>query len=164
MGLVDDFRESGERFRSEIDLLKVLLERHGIKRAKQLVAAYRHDASFRSEWNAIWIRLGKDNGGKVSLTTAGAILGAALGGMGVVALGGAIGIPLLAVLGVGGLLAGNEVDASLRKGEFAKVELPVALHDRLCAKAKAMGEEPNALLAKILETTLGGAEGDDADP
>jgi hypothetical protein len=161
MGLFDEFRETGERFRAEVEALRTLLSQHEVKGPAQLVALYRRDPAFRTEWNAVWTRLGKDNRGKVSLATAGAILGAALGGMGVAALGGAIGIPLLAVLGVGGLLAGTEVDATLRKGEFVKVELPVAIHDRLCAKAKEIGEEPQGLLAKILDATLGGSDGVD---
>jgi hypothetical protein len=164
MGLFDEFRESGERFRNEIESLRALLGHHDVKRPTQLLSLYRQDPAFKTEWNAIWTRLGKDNRGKLSLTTAGAILGAALGGMGIAALGGAIGVPLLAVLGVGGLLAGTEVDAGLRKGEFVKVELPVAIHERLCAKAKEVGEEPTVLLAKILDTTLGGPDNDGATP
>lgn len=158
MALIDDFRDAAERFRVEVDALRALLKKHEVAGPRMLVDLHRNDEAFRSEWNAIWTRLGKDNGGKVSLATAGAILGASFGGMGIVALGGAIGIPLLAVLGVGGLLAGTEVDAALRKGEFTKVELPKSIYDQLSRRAKALGEEPGALLAKIVETSLHGSD------
>jgi hypothetical protein len=49
-------------------------------------------------------------GGKVSITTAALIIGAVLGGVGVAALGGAIGLPLAAVLVPIGWIVGNEFD------------------------------------------------------
>lgn len=163
MALFDEFRDGAERFRVEVDALKALLKQHGVNGPRALVDLHRNNATFRTEWNAIWTRLGKDNRGKVSLATAGAILGASFGGMGIVALGGAIGVPLLAVLGIGGLLAGTEVDAAIRKGDFIKVELPKSVYDRLSRKAHSLGEEPRDLLAKLVETALQGSDDPGAD-
>lgn len=157
MALFEEFREGADRFRSGIDKLKALLKRNGVDGVRRLVSLYRTDAAFRNEWNVIWREVAIDNGGKVSLATAGAILGAALGGVGVAAMGGAVGLPLLAVLGMGGLLAGAEVDAAVRRSlsEHVKVELPIHLHEQLCKKAAALGVEPATLLADILDTSLG---------
>lgn len=45
------------------------------------------------------------------MTTIGVILGAALGGVGIAFAGTAIGLPLFFVLGLGGLITGNEFDS-----------------------------------------------------
>lgn len=156
MALFDEFRDGAERFRTGIEHLKDLLRKHNVDGVRRLVELHRSDTAFRLEWNAIWKQIALDNGGKVSLGAAGAILGAALGGAGIVALGGAIGVPLLAVLGLAGLVAGAEVDSAMRKvvGGVTNVELPNELHERLRVRAIALGVDPAVLLVEIVETSL----------
>jgi hypothetical protein len=156
MALVDEFREGADRFRAGIEQLKALLTRNEVTGVRRLVDLYRHDNAFRGEWNAIWTRIARDNGGKVSLGTGGAILGAALGGVGIAALGGAVGVPLLAVLGLSGLLAGAEVDAAVRRhlGNTVNVAVPAVLFEHLSRKAAALGVEPEVLLVEMLDTAL----------
>lgn len=52
----------------------------------------------------------KADGGKLAFGVVFAIVGAALGGVGVAALGGAIGVPLALVGAFVGLVLGNEAD------------------------------------------------------
>ena len=136
--------------------LQDLLRQHQIDGVRKLVHAYREDSAFRARWHEIWLAAARDDGGKLSFTAAGAILGAVLGGVGIAALGTAIGLPLLAVLGLGGLVAGTEVDAAVRRwwGEVVAVDIPKQLHKRLASKAEELGVEPRTLLAQILDSPL----------
>jgi hypothetical protein len=156
MALWDEFRGSTDRFKERIRELQELLRAHQIDSIRKLVRAYTRDAAFRGRWDEIWVAAVRDDGGKLTLTTAGGILGAVLGGVGIAALGGAIGLPLLAVLGLGGLVAGTEVDAAVRRwrGEVVAVDIPMQLHKRLVAKAQQLGVEPRMLLAQLLDTSL----------
>ena len=56
-------------------------------------------------------QLMKVEGGKLTFTIAFAIIGAALGGVGVAAMGGAIGVPLALIGAFVGLVLGNEADS-----------------------------------------------------
>lgn len=71
---------------------------------KPLIDKYQNDESFKNEWIAFWSDIAKENGGKLSLTTVCVVIGASLGGVGIAAMGGAIGLPLalVLVLGLGG--------------------------------------------------------------
>ena len=52
----------------------------------------------------------KADGGKLTLGVMFAIVGAALGGVGIAAMGGAIGVPLALIGALVGLVVGNEAD------------------------------------------------------
>lgn len=114
MSTTTELRETQERFRRYVDELRQLFRQHGVQSLATLVTTVRSNSGFRAEWKSIWKRVAIAEGGKLSLTTAGAILGASLGGMGVAMLGSAISIPLAAVLGLAGFAAGTEFDVLRR--------------------------------------------------
>lgn len=111
MGIREEMKSSVGRFRQHAEQLTELLRRHRISSLRQLIHLIRKGSNFSAEWRSIWTSIASSDGGKLSLSTAGAILGYSLGGVGIAAMGGAIGIPLLALLGLGGLLAGVSVDS-----------------------------------------------------
>ena len=57
------------------------------------------------------MEIAKAEGGKITLTTACAIIGLVLGGVGIAAMGGAIGIPLALIVTPIGYLVGQEADS-----------------------------------------------------
>jgi hypothetical protein len=74
------------------------MQRHEVRNVRALIELFRSNHEFSSEWRAIWSDIAETEGGKISLTTAGTILGAVLGGVGIAAMGGAIALPLALVL------------------------------------------------------------------
>ena len=84
------------------------------------------------------------------------IIGAVLGGVGIAFGGTAIGLPLLAVLGVFGLVAGAEVDHGIKQqwGEMADVQIPKELKTRLEQKANELGIKQQVLIVNILNSSL----------
>ena len=103
-----------QKYKSE---LETLFRGHEITGAKTLLSNYKNSTEFRDEWKSIWANVAKDEGGKLSLTTIGLLIGASLGGVGIAAGGGAIGVPLALILGLGGFLSGSKVDSLSFFGE-----------------------------------------------
>ncbi len=58
----------------------------------------------------IWMRVAEEEGGKLTFTTAAALIGAALGGVGIAAMGGVFGMPLALLLAPIGYLFGGRLD------------------------------------------------------
>jgi hypothetical protein len=156
MSLLDEFRGSVGRFKERIAELQALLRAYSVDGIRPLVRLYREDTKFKQRWDEIWAAAARDDGGKLSFAAVGAILGATLGGAGIAAMGTAFGLPLLAVLGLGGLVAGTEVDAAVRRewGDTRALDLPRDIHDRVVAKASELGVEPRQLVAEILRSAL----------
>jgi hypothetical protein len=69
------------------------------------------DPGFREEAATLGRRVLEADGGKVTFTVLLAIVGAALGGVGVAALCGAVGVSMALVLAIVGLVVGNELDS-----------------------------------------------------
>ena len=88
----------------------------------------------------------------MSLATIGVILGSIMGGVGIAAMGGAIGLPLSLVLGLGGLLGGAEADI-FRTGN-KKVSIPKDLHELLYLIAKKKGETVDQYTTNLILETL----------
>jgi hypothetical protein len=141
-----------KKFRSYIERLSKLHRDRGIKSPLTLVLALRKDKEFRVAWLAIWKDAAVQNGGKLTLGTVLAILGASLGGVGIAMLGGAIGLPLMAVLGTAGVLAGSEVDAliSERTSKALEVQLPPEAHAALGEWAAAMDMTPEDVATQAI--------------
>jgi hypothetical protein len=156
MALLDEFRGSVDRFKERILELQTLLREYRVDGIRSLMRAHREEARFRTRWHDIWSAAARDDGGKLSFAAVGTILGATLGGAGIAAVGTAFGLPLLAVLGLGGLVAGTEVDAAVRRewGATKALEVPRDIHERLVAKAHELGVEPQQLLSEILRQAL----------
>jgi hypothetical protein len=156
MSLLDEFRGSVGRFKDRISELQALLRAYRVDGVRSLVRLYRDDAKFRTRWQEVWAAAARDDGGKLSFAAVGAILGATLGGAGIAAVGTAFGLPLLAVLGLGGLVAGTEVDAAVRRewSSTKAIDVPRDIHERVVTKARELGVEPKHLVTEILRSAL----------
>ena len=152
MSISKEMGEASTRFKSYIDRLIQLFQKHDIKSPKGIIEAVRHNQDFSAEWRAIWNEIAREDGGKVSLSTIGVIIGAVLGGVGIATGGGAIGLPLAAVLGLGGLIAGVEFDSL---GVFSGkkhllLRLPKPLYRSIQKAAEASGISPSELTVNLL--------------
>lgn len=156
MSTFDNLKETPKRFRQYSDRLTELMKAHEIKSIKGLIAAYRKDREFKKQWTAIWEELAKAEGGKLSLTSIGIIMGASLGGVGVAALGGAIGLPLFAVLGLAGLVGGSKFDASgyFSNNKITMMTFPKSLYRQIEDAAENSSVSPNDLIRMILEDSF----------
>lgn len=156
MALLDEFRGSVDRFKERIAELQSLLREYHVDGIRSLMHVHCEESRFRTRWHEIWTAAARDDGGKLSFAAVGTILGATLGGAGIAAVGTAFGLPLLAVLGLGGLVAGTEVDAAVRRewGQTKTLTVPREIHERLVAKAQKLGVEPQHLLSDILRQAL----------
>ena len=152
MAMTKEFGNTAKRCKSYIDRLIDLFRRYKIKSVKSLIANVRTNKEFRRYWQNIWQDVARAEGGKISLTTAGAILGSSLGGVGIAAMGGAIGLPLALILGLGGFIAGTEFD-SLRwqaKNRYRLLRIPAPLFARVKAAADSSGMAANELIVQTL--------------
>ena len=110
MSTYSEIKEIPERFQLHRDKLESLFREYDIKSIGDLKEVYKKDEKFQIQWKEIWTDIAKADGGKLSLTTFGVIVGSLVGGVGIAAMGGAIGIPLAIILGLGGFLVGTKVD------------------------------------------------------
>ena len=110
MSFSEDVRNARERFPSARSGVRDSLKKHGIHNDidgvdRSVVSAglsKGHGQRGRTEMKA--------DGGKLTLGVMFAIVGAALGGVGIAAMGGAIGVPLALIGALVGLVVGNEAD------------------------------------------------------
>jgi len=117
MGILTDVSEIPARYKNYVDQMRALFSEHGISGVRgwwTLRETLRNNQAFRSDWLKIWADIARNEGGKVTLTTAGIIIGTALGGVGVALMGTAFGLPLAAVLGIAGYVSGEEIDSMRR--------------------------------------------------
>jgi len=111
MSTLEEISEIPEKYRKHKDALTLMFKEYDVASIKSLIPMYRNNPSFKAEWKGFWINVSKQEGGKLSLTTFGILIGASLGGVGVAAMGGAIGMPLAFVLGLGGFFGGSTIDS-----------------------------------------------------
>ncbi|HDZ59862.1 MAG TPA: toxin-antitoxin system HicB family antitoxin [Actinobacteria bacterium] len=152
MSLSNELEETAIRFKTSVDRLAALFRANEVRSPRSLIAAFRHNEAFAAEWREIWREIAEADGGKLSLTTIGVILGAAFGGVGIAAMGGAVGLPLALVLGLGGLVIGAEVDA-VRSGLKMKLHflrIPKSLHRQIRDTAESTGMSTNELIVQAL--------------
>ena len=155
MSTVDDVKELPERYKAYAHELKSLFVKHGVNSRGALMAMYKND-EFKREWKDIWTRIAGTDGGKLSLTTVGLILGAVFGGLGIAAFGGAICLPWALVLGLGGLVAGTSFDSRgfLAGHRRVTAKVPKEVYQRLVEQADQMDITPSALAASLIEGGL----------
>lgn len=110
MSFSDDIRDAKHRFPQHVKAFEDLFRKHRICSTATAWEAL-SSVSFRDDMVALAEQLMKAEGGKLTFTIAFAIIGAALGGVGVAAMGGAIGVPLALVGAFVGLVLGNEADS-----------------------------------------------------
>lgn len=110
MGIIADTRASVDRIPEYAKQMKAILSRHGVHGVDDLKRMAKKP-SFRSEMVALWDSILAAEGGKVSLTVILSTVALAMGGVGIAAGGGAIGLPLLLILGPAGYFGGQELDS-----------------------------------------------------
>lgn len=110
MGIIKDTAASFARYRGYGNEMKSLLSRHQVHSIDDLKRAA-EGPTFRSEVAALWEGILKAEGGKMSLTLILSTIAIAMGGVGIAAGGGAIGLPLLIILAPAGYFAGQELDS-----------------------------------------------------
>ena len=110
MGIIKDTTASFERIRGYGNQMKSLLSRHEIRSVEDLKRVAK-DSYFQNEVTALWDGILKAEGGKLSLTLILSTIAVAMGGVGIAAGGGAIGLPLLIILAPAGYFAGQELDS-----------------------------------------------------
>jgi hypothetical protein len=110
MSIITDTKASFERIRGYGNQMKSLLSRHEIHSVEDLKRVAK-DSYFQNEVTALWDGILKAEGGKLSLTLILSTIAVAMGGVGIAAGGGAIGLPLLIILAPAGYFAGQELDS-----------------------------------------------------
>ena len=158
MSTYSEIKDIPEKFKVHIDKLKELFKKNNIRNVNELRKLYKTDKKFQTEWKEIWTDIAKAEGGKLSLTTVGIIIGSVLGGVGIAAMGGAIGMPLAFILGLSGFLVGTKFDDTklLSAEKNISVSLPNDLIERLKNDASQIGcsvEELIELLIKQVYNT-----------
>lgn len=119
MSIVQDTRQIPEKYSKYKQDMSELFHNYEINSFRKLLKNYRSNAEFRKEWIALWQKIMNEQSGKLSLTSAGILIGLSIGGIGVAALGTAFGVPSAIILGIGGYLAGSELD---QNGVFIKIK------------------------------------------
>jgi len=155
MSTVDEIKNIPEKFSSHINKLIALFNEYEIDGVVKLVKIYKSNKAFENQWKQIWIALAEEDGGKISLTAIGIIIGTALGGVGIAAMGSAIGMPLALVLGLGGFLSGSKIDSLsfFSNEKSVKIKLPIEVIELLENDANETGLSINQLIEHLVKTT-----------
>jgi hypothetical protein len=114
LSFLRDSKETRDRYGRYIEQLKSCFDHYRGNTGSQtndFIHALRNP-DFQERAKEIGKGILENDAGKIGLTTMLAIVGVFLGSIGIAGFGSAIGIPLAAVLGVVGLLFGNELDES----------------------------------------------------
>jgi ABC-type multidrug transport system fused ATPase/permease subunit len=110
MGIIGDTKATLERVRIYGNQMKNLLSRHEIHSIDDLQRVAK-DSSFQNEVTALWAGIIRTESAKTMLFIVLSTIAIAMGGVGIAAGGGAIGVPLLAILAPAGYFAGQELDS-----------------------------------------------------
>tara|TARA_R110000868_G_scaffold234868_3_gene488544 strand:- start:1475 stop:1948 length:474 start_codon:yes stop_codon:yes gene_type:complete len=153
MGTISEIKEIPEKYKKYRDKIIELFKQNDINSISSLVAMYKANPQFKENWKKIWVEVSKEDGGKISLTTVGVIIGSALGGIGVATMGSAIGVPLALVLGLGGFLTGTKFD-SLRifsNNKSVTISIPKDLYAKIESDAKTLDQSVSKYVELIIE-------------
>ncbi len=152
MSTFGEIKELPEKYRKYRDKIVLLFKKYDISSIPSLSSTYRNNQQFKDEWRGIWIEVSKQEGGKISLTTAGIIIGSALGGVGIAAMGSAVGVPLALVLGLGGFLSGTKFDSLkvFSSNKTVSVSIPKDIYKKLEMDAKDSEQSVSELLQNII--------------
>ena len=156
MSTYSEFKDLPNKYLKYLEKLKDIFRKYQIDSKKTLSFSYKNDADFKNEWKIFWTDLAKANGGKLSLTTIGLILGSALGGVGIAAMGGAIGVPFALLLGLGGFISGSKFDsyALFSDEKNIKIKISKIAYESLEKKSEALGVSTNEYINAIIQSEL----------
>jgi hypothetical protein len=152
MSTYSEMKEIPEKFKLHRDKLVNLFKEYKLKSVGDFRKIYKTDKKFQLEFKEILKDMTIENGGKLSLTTIGIIIGSALGGAGIAAMGGAIGVSLAMVLGISGFIAGSKFDDTklLSDEKNISVTLPNELVKRLEQDSDKIGCSVDELLSTLI--------------
>lgn len=153
MSTYSEIKNIPENLRAHRDRLDKLLKDYAINSITEFKHVYKTDEQFQSEWKQIWTDIVKTNGGKLSLSTIGLIIGSVLGGAGIAAMGGAIGVSLAFVFSLSGFIAGSKFDDTkiLADEKTVSATLPNEIVDRLKSDADKIGCSTNELIEILIK-------------
>ena len=156
MSTITDIKDIPRRYKTYINKFKKLFKEYDIKNISDVIKFYLNDDSFQTKSRGILIEVSKSEGGKLSLATIGIIIGTALGGAGIAMAGGAIGVSLAAVFGVGGFLSGSKIDSLGVLNSMRQVEakIPDETYNRLKYTAEKNKLTIDEYLAVIIEHSV----------
>ena len=156
MSFLDSLQETKKEFKNSIAKLISLFKSKNINSISKLISTFKNDSDFKKQWNDIWKEIVSKEGGKLSLTTIGAVIGASLGGVGIAAAGGAIGLPLATVLGLTGFVFGTEVDSLKNRlfGKTKRVAISKDLYVRISNLADMFKSPPDEFLNFFIDTAI----------
>ena len=115
MSFTDDIREAKVRFPNHIHALEEVFRKHHIDSGGKAWAAI-SSSEFRQDLTKVIETITNSEGAKLSFGLILAIVGAALGGVGVAA----IGVPLALVGALVGIAIGNEMDSEGQTSKFIR--------------------------------------------
>jgi len=153
MSTYTEIKDIPKKFRLYSEKLVNLFKTYDVKGIMGLIGTYKTNKKFQTEWKEIWTDIAKADGGKLTLTTIGTILGGTLGGVGIAAMGGAIGISLVSILGLTGFLLGTKFDDTklFDDTKNISIELPNDLIVRLENDAEQTGYSVSELLEILIK-------------
>ncbi len=155
MGTFSEIANIPSKFMDSRDLLILLFKEFEIDGIQSLVKTYKSNNSFQQKWNSIWRDIAEKEGGKLSLTTIGVIIGSSLGGVGIAAMGSAVGLPLAGVLGLTGFLSGSKIDSLgyFSKDKTIKIKLSGEVMQKLKIDSEKTGLPINELIESLVNIT-----------
>jgi len=155
MSTFNEIKNIPNKFFKHRDALIALFKEFEIDGVKKLVHTYKENKKFKNKWKKTWVTLAEEEGGKLSLTTIGLIIGSALGGVGVAAMGSAVGIPLAFALGLGGFLSGSKFDSLnfFSNEQSIKIKLPIEIIEKLEIDSKDTGLSASELIESLVKIT-----------
>src|SRR5580692_6646445 len=110
MSIITDTKATLERIRGYGNEMKGLLSRREVHSIDDLKRVAK-ESSFQSDVAALWGSIVRSEGGAITMTVVLSTIAIAMGGVGIAAGGGAIGLPLLVILAPAGYFAGQELDS-----------------------------------------------------
>jgi hypothetical protein len=103
MSIITDTKATLERIRGYGNEMKGLLSRREVHSIDDLKRVAK-ESSFQSDVAALWGSIVRSEGGAITMTVVLSTIAIAMGGVGIAAGGGAIGLPLLVILAPAGYL------------------------------------------------------------
>ncbi len=156
MSTITDIKDIPKRYKVYINKFKKLFKEYDVRNISDLIKFYLNDDGFQNKARGILIEVSKAEGGKLSLATIGIIIGTALGGAGIAVAGGAVGVSLAAVFGIGGFLSGSKIDSLgvLSSMKNVETKIPEETFYRLKLSAENCNKTVEEYLAVIIENSV----------
>ena len=156
MSTFTEVKEIPLKYRQYRDKFALLFEKYDVTSIPKFIKLYSNNDAFKNASKVILADIARTEGGKVSLTTIGIIIGSALGGVGIAMMGGAIGVPLAAIFGISGFVAGSKVDSIGVFDSMKNVETKISeeTYNRLQLTADNNNLSIEEFLAVIIENSV----------